>query len=333
MRSALGRALAGLAVAAPFVMGTLSASSLSGHQVFTFRDPAIVESSALVVRAGLFYTLNDSGDSGRVFAVDGTGRTVGVTHWAQMPHDCEGMAPAGPGEVWVGDIGDNLADRSAIVVARMPVGRGDRTVEVPEYQLTYPDHPANAETLMSDPLTGRLYVATKNVFGGQLYAAPQVLSADHPNPLTPVGHVLSVATDGSFFPDGRHLIIRNYGTAAVYAWPSMREIDTFTLPPQGQGEGLSVALDGTVYASSEGLHSPVIEVPLPAEVRRAVGPPTSSSSGSPSSPPSGTTSPGESGPTASDSSDSGGRDVWPWLAGGLLGIGLIVLLVRSLRPR
>jgi streptogramin lyase len=332
MRSALGRAVAGLAVAAPFVMGTVSASSLSGHSVFTFRDPAIVESSALVVRGGLFYTLNDSGDSGRVFAVDDTGRTVGVTHWAQLPHDCEAMAPAGPGEVWVGDIGDNLADRSSIVVARMPVGRGDRTVQVPEYELTYPDRPANAETLVSDPLTGRLYVATKDVFGGMLYAAPRVLSADHPNPLTPVGHVLSVATDGSFFPDGRHLLVRNYGTAAVYAWPSMRKIDTFTLPPQGQGEGISVALDGTVYASSEGLHSPVIEVPLPAKVRRAVGTPTSSSS-SPSAQPSGTTSSGDSGSVASDSTDSAARDLWPWLAGGLLGIGLIVLLLRSLRPR
>jgi hypothetical protein len=320
-----GRVLAGLAVAAPFVIGTLSAASFPGHQVFTFRDPAIVESSALVVRDGLFYTLNDSGDSGRVFAVDDTGQTVGVTHWAQMPHDCEGLAPAGPREVWVGDIGDNLADRSSIVVAKMPIRRGDRTVQVPEYQLTYPDHPANAETLVTDPVTGRLYVATKDVFGGMLYAAPRVLSADHPNPMTPVGHVLPVATDGSFFPDGRHLIIRNYGIAAVYAWPSMREIDTFTLPAQGQGEGLSVALDGTVYASSEGLHSPVIEVPLPAKVRRAVGPPSSSSSH--------TTSPSDSGPTASDATDSGGRDVWPWLAGGLLGIGLIALLVRSLRPR
>jgi hypothetical protein len=331
MHSALGRAVAGLAVAAPFVVGTLAAASFPGHRVFAFRDPAIVESSALVVRDGLFYTLNDSGDSGRVFAVDDTGRTVGVTHWAQMPHDCEAMAPAGPGEVWVGDIGDNLADRSSIVVAKMPIGRGDRTVQVPEYQLTYPDHPANAETLLSDPLTGRLYVATKNVFGGVLYAAPKVLSTDHANPLTAIGHVLPVATDGSFFPDGRHVIVRNYGEAIVYAWPSMREVDSFPLPTQGQGEGISVALDGTVYASSEGLHSPVIEVPLPAKVRRAVAPASSTASSSPSSQPSGTTSPGGSGPTASEGSGSG--DVWPWLAGGLLGIGLIVVLVRSLRPR
>ena len=45
---------------------------------FTFRDPAIVESSGLVVADGLVVTTNDSGDTGRVFAVDpATGETVG----------------------------------------------------------------------------------------------------------------------------------------------------------------------------------------------------------------------------------------------------------------
>ena len=79
-----------------------------GRVVFRFQDPAIVEASGLVVQDGLFLTTNDSGDTGRVFAVDpDTGRTTGVTTWASEPQDVEALAPAGGGEVWVGDIGDN----------------------------------------------------------------------------------------------------------------------------------------------------------------------------------------------------------------------------------
>ena len=62
--------------------------------VFAFADPAIVESSGLVAQDGLVYTTNDSGDTGRVFAVDpASGETVGVTRWAAEPTDVEALAP------------------------------------------------------------------------------------------------------------------------------------------------------------------------------------------------------------------------------------------------
>ncbi len=96
-------------LAIPFVIGTaVGFSPESGDEVFAFQDPAIVESSGLVALGdGLFATTNDSGDSGRVFTVDDDGETVGVTTWASTPDDVEALAPAGDGEVWVGDIGDN----------------------------------------------------------------------------------------------------------------------------------------------------------------------------------------------------------------------------------
>src|SRR6478672_4960379 len=208
--------LAGLAVAVPFALGVVATPSAhAGHEVFSFDDPAIVEASALVVDDGLYLTSNDSGDTGRVFAVDGTGHTVGVTHWSAHPTDTEALAPAGHGFVWVGDIGDNLAHRASIDIARVPVGPGERTVHPTTYPLTYPDGATDAETLVRNPATGRLYVATKNVFGGVLYAVPEHLDPARPNQLKAVGRVLPVATDGSFFPDGRHLVIRNYSTAVV----------------------------------------------------------------------------------------------------------------------
>jgi hypothetical protein len=254
----------GLASVVPFVIGALSGPALPpGHRDFGFRDPAIVESSALVVSDGLFVTANDSGDEGRVFVVDGSGRTVGTTSWADDPDDVEALAPGPPGQVWVGDIGDNTGSRSSIEVLLVPYGRGDRTAEPASYTLVYPDGAHDAETLLADPVDGRLFVASKDIFGGTLYAAPRVLSPDRPNRLRAVADTLAFATDGSFFPDGRHYVLRGYDAATVYTFPGHEEVGSFRLPAQPQGEAIAVAPDGSVHVSSEGQFSDVLRVDVP----------------------------------------------------------------------
>lgn len=319
--------LAGLAIAAPFALGAFAATTApQGHEVFAFDDPAIVEASALVLDHGLFVTTNDSGHPGEVFTVDESGRTVGVTHWSDHPTDTEALAPDGEGYVWVGDIGDNTGSRSSIDIARVPVGRGDRSVEPTTYRLTYPDGATDAETLLRDPTSGRLYLASKNVFGGVLYAVPEPLDPSAPNVLKSVGRVLPVATDGSFFPDGKHLIVRNYTSAVVYAWPSLQPLGSFPLPRQRQGEGVAVADDGHVYLSSEGTRAPVLEVTLPPKIEAAMNGRVSSG---PASPPTSGTS--DSTPFAEP--DPASHDAWPWVAGGLLGVIALVVLLRALRPR
>ncbi|MEE3127858.1 MAG: WD40 repeat domain-containing protein [Actinomycetota bacterium] len=265
-------------VALPFLAGGVTAALTAdrGEVVATFTDPEIVESSGLVVRGGLLSTINDSGDTGRVFtvALDGAeaGGTVGVTRFAESPVDMEALAPAGPGEVWVGDIGDNGAARSSISVTRVPVGRGERSGTYPTYDLVYADGPRDAETLLAHPRTGRLYVVSKQVFGGVLYAAPRRLDPDRPNQLRPVADAIPIATDGAFWPDGKHLVVRGYARAIVYAWPSMRAVGDLSLPDQDQGEGIAVTPDGRVLVSTEGQFTDVLEVRLPRDVRQAVAP-------------------------------------------------------------
>ena len=320
--------LAALAVAVPFLLGTVAAApSDEGQVVFRFEDPAIVESSGLVVQDGLFLTVNDSGDSGRVFAVDPeSGATVGVTRWADEPVDVEALAPAGPGEVWVGDIGDNPRSRASISVARVPVGTGEREVAPPTYELVHPGGARDAETLLAHPVTGRLYVASKNVFGGELYAAPEELVEGRRHRLTGLGAILPIATDGAFFPDGRHLVLRDYGRAVVYSFPDLEAVGEVDLPEQQQGEGIAVDAAGAVHVSSEGRRAPVLEVALPASLRAVVH---------------GEPAPGSE-PTRVPGSREGGelpqtadteRPVWPWFVTGWLGLGVIVVLVVALRRR
>lgn len=271
--------LVALALAAPFAVGLAAHAATGGDDaevVLSFADPEILESSGLVAAGDLLLTTNDSGDTGRVFAVGPEGRTVGVTTWSDDPTDVEALAPAGPAAVWVGDIGDNAAARGSVSVTRVPVGRGEvdarGQVAGSTYELVYPGGARDAETLLRHPGTGRLYVASKSFFGGALYEAPARLDPDAPNELREVAGVLPIATDGAFWPDGRHLVVRDYARAVVYAWPSMREVGDLELPDQQQGEGIAVTADGRVLVSTEGQFTDVLEVPLPAEVERAVAP-------------------------------------------------------------
>ncbi len=317
----------GLLAVVPFTLGLAAAPAApAGDVVFRFQDPEIVEASGLVAQDGLFLTTNDSGDTGRVFVVaPQEGITVGVTRWADEPTDVEALAPAGSSQVWVGDIGDNAATRDNVQVAKIQVGRGERTVEPTTYDLVYPGGARDAETLLVNPRNGRLLVVSKAIFGGSFYLAPKTLSATAPNTLRGVGNALPIATDGAFFTDGKHVIIRNYTTAAVYTYPRLEEIATFRLPAQQQGESIAVDDLNHVFVTSEGAQQAVLRVKLPASVRRAVAP--VSTSPAPTS--DAASSAGE--PAAEPSTDTGDR--WPWWLGGIGGVAIVVVLVRALRPR
>lgn len=286
MAERLLRGLGVVAVLTPFVIGlTAAGADRAGEEVFRFQDSEIVESSGLVLEGDRAHTINDSGDTGRVFTVDvATGETVGVTYWADGPDDVEALAPAGAGHVWVADIGDNSASRDSVEVTRVPVGDGDRTVDEETIDLVYPDGARDAEALLVHPGTGRLYVATKDIFGGELYAAPPELADDAPNTLGLIGEVTGIVTDGAFFADGEHLVLRTYSNAVVYTFPGLEQVGAFDLPSQEQGEGIATASTRFVHLSSEGQQAPVLKVPLPAEIRKVLS--ATSSSPTPTAAPS-----------------------------------------------
>lgn len=246
------------------------------HDVLTFHDGRITESSGLVAIGDLFATVNDSGDAARVFLVDRTGTTVGVSRWTGSVRDVEALAPGADDTVWLGDIGDNLTSRASVRIVRLPVGRGDRTYTGEAFELRYPDGPRDAESLAVQPGTGRVVIVSKELFGGSAYS-PASLRADGPVTMRRLASgLLPMATDAAFLPDGRHVVVRNYTSAAVYRFPSWEEVGRVRLPVQAQGE--AIAVDGTrgMYISTEGAGSSVTWVPLPVALRRAIAGPASS---------------------------------------------------------
>lgn len=296
------------------VVGDVSSDPDDPDPVFAFADRQIQESSGLVARDGLFVTVNDSGDSPRIFTIDpSTGATVGTTTWPGEVIDVEGLAPAPDGEVWVGDIGDNLTNRSTIQVRRVPSGRGDQTVTPPTYDLDYPDGPHDAETLLAHPVTGRVYVISKDIVGGRVYQAPETLDAEGPNRMDGlVGDVLPIATDGAFFPDGKHLLVRTYAKAEIYTFPDLEEVAEVDLPFQQQGEGVAIDESGRIYLSSEGDRAEVLEVTLSKKLQKSVLGVT----------------PEKSTPAPTPEPD---KPLWPYLFMGGMGAVVLLGLIRMLR--
>ncbi|QCW51661.1 hypothetical protein FE634_16820 [Nocardioides dongxiaopingii] len=267
----LALVLGGSALAVPAGDAAGSGGAAPPARVVTvLQDPAITESSGLVARRNTFVTVNDSGDGGQVFTVDRDGATVGVTSWRRRPVDVEALAPAGRGRVWVGDVGGNVAARTGLTVVRVPFGPGDRRVRPRRFVLRLPGGPVDVETMMVRPRSGRLVLVTKEAGGGRFLLAPRTLRRDRPNRLVDAGAAPAVATDGAFFPDGRHVVVRGYEDAAVYTWPGRRLLGRFDLPAQQQGEGIAVGRDGRVYLSSEGVRAPLLRVRLPRWLARAV---------------------------------------------------------------
>ena len=325
MRRVLVGLLAGLALAP-------SAASADDGVLFRLTDARITEASGLVDRGRTMVTMNDSGHGAVLYVVNRRGRTVGTTTYAPEVTDVEALAPAGPDRIWAADIGDNEHARHGVAVYRVPVGLGARRLRAPRYPLAYPDGAHDAEALVADG-HGRLYVVTKGFTSGAVYATTGRLRPHRLNRLHRVARVGPLVTDAALMRDRRHVLLRDYADATVYTFPGFRRVASFPLPSQPQGEGISVGPHGRIRVGSEGVHSAVLAVPLPADVRAAMigrpsATPTPSPSLSPSASPSPTSSARPAGRRVDREAPSRRRSVWLMLgvpailAVGGIGIGL-----------
>jgi hypothetical protein len=245
--------------------------------LLTFQDARIDESSGLVDLGTTLLTVNDSGAGPELYVVDKrTGETVGrTTYTTDEVVDVEALASGPDGSVWVADIGDNGGTRMSVAVYRLPrPAPGERTVAATRYDLAYRGGPKDAETLLVHPRTGRLFVVSKGLFGGEVLAAPARLDPDAVNVLRPVGETRGLVTDGGFLPDGRHVVLRTYSTASVLDARRWNDRASMALPDQPQGEGLAMVASGDrMLLSSEGHRTDVLSVPLDRTMLAAVAEP------------------------------------------------------------
>lgn len=253
----------------------------------TMNDPRITEASGLAASTrhpGVLWTHNDSGDVARLFALGPSGATVATLRISGVQAtDWEALAPtrdaSGRSLLAIGDIGDNGANRPEVhvVIGREPTALVNSTAApVRVLRLRYPGGAVDAETLVADPRTRRLYIVSKKLLGADLYAVPAAAwpgAGGDPDTVWTLEHVaglgFGLATDGAFLPDGR-LLVRNYNEMAMFVPPErvsggrLKRLDTVALPAQRQGEALAVGPGARwLLITSEGAGQQVLRVPLP----------------------------------------------------------------------
>ncbi|MFI7010318.1 WD40 repeat domain-containing protein [Streptomyces sp. NPDC050145] len=248
-----------------------------GSDGFTIQDPRITESSGLAAsraHPGVYWTHNDSDDGAYLYAIDGrTGKTVATLTLTGIgsPRDVEAISIGPDGDLYVGDIGDNLNgswDHVWIYKLPEPKELRDQTVRATQYVVKYADGARNAESLMVHPKTGRVYIVEKGEDGGGLYEGPAQLSTSGTNTFRRVADIDLWATDAAFSPDGKQLAVRGYFGGVSYAWNDGRpeREGQLSVPMQPQGESVTYTPDGrTLLYGSEGKGSSV----RPVEVEGA----------------------------------------------------------------
>lgn len=269
--TALAAALAVAALTAS-VTGPASAVTTSSTKVRTLSDPAIDESSGLArsqLSSTRLWTHNDSGGGTTIFALDAAGKTTRTFELTNASHlDWEAMASATLGGVpylYLGDIGDNGKKRSTIFVHRVrepDPATASGSLPYTTYEFRYADGARNAEGMMVNPVTGRLYVVSK-VKGapGGIYAAPATLSTTSVNVLTKVATAPAGMADAVFLQDGQRFVLRGYVSGWLYSGFGATPV-RFDMPLKGE----SVTTDWSptaILVGSESQYSSIWRVTLP----------------------------------------------------------------------
>ncbi|WP_406285622.1 hypothetical protein [Embleya sp. NBC_00896] len=254
------------------------ASAVADSDVLlTIKDERITESSGLVasgLHPDVYWTHNDSSDSPRVYAIGKDGSTKAtITLSGVDARDWEaitiGKDDAGNPAIFVGDIGDNLHGKwPEVWIYRFaePATLADATVKATKFRVKYDNGPRDAEALMMDPRTNKLYIASKESDGG-LYEQPAKLTTGGINTFTRISSGGSTVTDGAFAPDGSRFVLRGYFSATVYSAPG-KELDGVSVPIQRQGESVAWSRDGKeLLFGSEGKGSQIRRVDLKGDNR------------------------------------------------------------------
>lgn len=245
-------------------------------------DTALKEISGIdagVRNPNVHWVHNDSGDSARVFAIDGNGVTQRqYTLSGASANDWEDLAVGGGPEpgvsyLYVADIGDNGTSRAEVSVYRVPepavsAGQPVTLTGVDRLRLKYPDGAKDAEALLVDPETGELLIIQKKGAGGTVgvYHAPGGLAGGSLTTMTKVTDLVlasgssNAVTSAAVSADGRQIAVRTYGKVLLWGRGTGTIWEAFAAtpcqgpqPPESQGEAIGFHADGRAYVTvSEG---------------------------------------------------------------------------------
>jgi hypothetical protein len=247
---------------------TCSAPSVTGRL-----PAALFEASGLAAGLADPHVIWAVADGGApiLFALDSTGAVLGrIQIDGANNHDWESLASArcGAGNcLYIGDIGDNLRNRSTIAIYRFPEPKiaSDGIVKAEKFEFTYPDGPHDAEALFLLP-DEQVYIITKGRSEPvSVYRGSRSLASGPTDTLKLVQQLTAsfvqlpeMVTGAGATPDGQWVVLRTYSRVQLYRVAD-GQLET-RLPGGGigleslhefQGEGVDLRADGTVLLLSE----------------------------------------------------------------------------------
>jgi hypothetical protein len=263
----------------------------------TVETDALVELSGVAHSArnpGVLWAHNDSGHDSVLYAMAEDGRALGTWRLDVSSRDWEDMDLAwdevlGAPAIYIGDIGDNAESREdlTVLIAAEPTvdldaDAADHALEG-QHSLTlrYPDGAHNAESLLIDPVTGDLYVVTKDAGGpAHVFHKPAPHEDGSTTELVEIASLLfgeaplegsGATTAADWSPLGDQIAIRTYSAAWLWRRDQAESVAAafagtpcdLDAPTENQGEALSFTADGSGYVVvSEGSHPAIHHTPL-----------------------------------------------------------------------
>jgi hypothetical protein len=240
----------------------------------------ISEGSTLVKskKYNVFWTLNDSGDTARIFAVDFNGNIV-KPEWSKKYSgikivdasniDWEAMTTDESGNLIIADTGNNRNNRTDLAIYKISEPNPYYTTEqgiIAKYLIKYPDQnefPPDSSNMNYDAEAvfsyhGRIHLISKNrstpVAKVYVFNSLTPWSVNVPDILTRFDFK-SMVTDASISSDGKYLAVLTYN----YIW--LFETDNSDNPftndhyfkaySLGQCEGITFLDDATLAVSNE----------------------------------------------------------------------------------
>ncbi len=237
------------------------------------KDKAIPELSGIAAskkNKGGYWVHNDSGNPNDIFLIDSLGNTLLTVRISNgLNRDWEDICVGGGPDssktyVYVGEIGDNNlkhADKSILRIEepKLQEGTSRILVDADVINFAYPDGKIyNAETLMLDPKTKDLYIATKGD-SSHVFILPFPQSTDRINiPKYITTLPIFLTTAGDISPKGDEILIKNY--TQIFYWKrflnediqAMLKRKPLLIPYQFevQGEAIGWNYDATGFLTS-----------------------------------------------------------------------------------
>lgn len=267
------RSLFLFAVLLPGIVACQSRKSFD-HSVFELgvsnglmNNPLLTEVSGLVssiANPGMFWVNNDSGDEPRIYLIDSAANLIAIVRLQGAEHrDWEEVAIGkGPDPnlnyVYVGEIGDNLAQyptKHIYRIADFKVNKSNQVLDtlitaVDHLEVKLPDGQRDSEAFVVDPVSNNIFLFSKREKEINLYEIDNWTSRNH---FTEAKFLFKLPftqiTAADISPDGSELLIKNYEN--VYYWTrdiskpftSIFESSARVLPYSQEPQGEAIAFD------------------------------------------------------------------------------------------